>query len=95
MQQKRDPFEGQSYVERLTQQDPGLEEEAPRKRVDRRPRAMTYRIGDELVSRINEIAEKENVEKSGLVRALLTHALDDLDDGKWALPVPQKPRKLV
>jgi hypothetical protein len=82
MTQSRDPFAGaESYVDRIRHQ---AEEQ---KRRDRRPRAMTYRIGDELVQRINATAERQNVEKSALVRALLGHALDALEAGEWVLPI--------
>lgn len=41
----------------------------------------TWRVGDEIIGRVNEAAGKHNVEKSGMVRILLSFALDALDSG--------------
>ena len=65
----------------------------PRK-PDTRDKPMTYRIGEELIERINAAAEERNVEKSGLVKVLLSYALDALDSGELELPIKEKPRKL-
>ena len=93
VQDKRDPFGGRSYAERLAEQE-AEPEPPPRKPIDRRPRAMTYRIGDGLVTRINAAAQQYNVEKSGLVRVLLNYALDALEEEELTLPLQQKPHKL-
>jgi predicted GNAT family acetyltransferase len=53
-------------------------------------RAATYRIGQDLIDRINDTVDKLGVEKTGFVKALLAHALDELDAGKWELPPAQK-----
>lgn len=87
---KRDPLAGgERYVDRLRR---GVEAQK-RERKDNRPRPMTYRIGDELVERINAAAEHYNVEKSGLVRTLLAYALDSLDTGQWTLPIGSEGRR--
>jgi hypothetical protein len=52
--------------------------------------AATYRIGQDLIDRINAAAEKHSVDKTGLVKALLTHALDELEADKWELPPAEK-----
>jgi hypothetical protein len=52
--------------------------------------AATYRIGQDLIDRINAAAEKHSVDKTGLVKALLTHALDELEVDKWELPPAEK-----
>lgn len=88
MTQKRDPLKGgKSYVDRLAR------ETKAREREDTRPRPMTYRIGEELISRINDIAEQYNVEKQGLVRALLTYSLDALETGEWELPIADEGKR--
>lgn len=91
-QDKRDPFGGLSYAERVAKQEEEADEK--KQRPDRRPRPMTYRIGDDVIERINNVAERENVQKSDLVRALLIHALDALDRGQWELPIDERPRRL-
>lgn len=85
-QPKRDPFEGKSYVDRLAKEPPPP--------ADRRPRPMTYRLGDEVISRVNAAAAAYNVEKSSLVKVLLTFALDALDRGELVLDLPERPAKL-
>ena len=62
---------------------------------DNRPRSMTYRIGDDLIGRINQVANEHGVRKGPLVRVLLTHALDDLDTGQWQLPIKEEVRKTL
>ena len=64
-------------------------------RCDNRPRSMTYRIGDDLIGRINQIANEHGVRKGPLVRVLLTHALDNLDTGQWQLPIKEEVRKTL
>lgn len=62
----------------------------------RRPdeqKAATYRIGHDLIERINEASETLGVEKTSFIKALLTHALDELDAENWELP-PAGKRKL-
>ena len=62
---------------------------------DNRPRSMTYRIGDDLIGRINQVASENGVRKGPLVRVLLTHALDGLDTGQWQLPIKEEVRKTL
>ncbi len=62
---------------------------------DNRDRPMTYRIGDDIIARINEVATNNNVEKSSLVKFLLINALDALEAGELELPLEKKPRKLT
>lgn len=56
----------------------------------------TWRVGDEVIGRVNEKAEANNVEKSSLVRLLLTYALDAMDKGDLSIDdyVASGPRKL-
>lgn len=56
-------------------------------------KAATYRIGQDLIERINEASERLGVEKTSFIKALLTHALDELDAENWELP-PAGKRKL-
>lgn len=82
---KRDPFSDMpSYAQRVAKRT---------EKKDSRPRAMTYRIGDKVIERINQIANEHGVQKGPLVRALLTHALDDLETGQWQLPIKEEVRK--
>jgi hypothetical protein len=86
---KQDPFGGNSYLG-------GLGGQQDKERVDNRPAAATYRIGD-LRDEINDLSAKHNVEKSSLVRVLLRYAIDGLNNGEWALPLDEAkppPRKL-
>jgi hypothetical protein len=85
---KRDPFGGKTYAERVAGQ-----EQQPA-RVDHRPKPMTYRIGEVLIDRINRTADAYNVEKQGLVRALLRYALDALDREEWELDIEEKRRRV-
>ena len=75
--------------------DPILEEDKAKKKT-RPPEQKTasYRIGQDLKDRVDEISENYNVEKGSLVRALLTFALDELESGAWALPSMTGKRKL-
>lgn len=85
---KRNPFDDLgSYSERAVKRS----ETKPAKK-DRRMRAMTYRIGDDLITRINRVADEYRVNKQPLVRALLTRALDELESGAWELPVEEDVR---
>jgi len=61
---------------------------------DTRDKPMTYRIGEAVIDRINEAADRFNVEKSSLVKFLLTDALHRLETGQLMLPLDEKPRKL-
>lgn len=88
MTRKRDPLEGgKSYVDRLAREAKAKESE------DSRLRPMTYRIGEEIINRINEVAERKNVQKQGLVRALLTYSLDALEAGEWELPIAEEGKR--
>jgi len=64
------------------------------KQRDTRDKPMTYRIGEAVIKRINEAADRFNVEKSSLVKFLLSDALDRLETGQLMLPLDEKPRKL-
>jgi len=77
---------------RVTLNDWGGQQEKPKK--DTRDRPMTYRIGEELIARINEMAGLHNVEKSSLVKLLLSYSLDALETGDLELPLPEKRRKI-
>jgi len=46
-----------------------------------------------MIGRINEIAERNNVEKAGFVKALLTYSLDQLEAGQWEIPVAGESRR--
>lgn len=89
-QKKRDPLKGgKSYADRLAREAETQEAK------DSRPRAMTYRIGEDLINRINATAKRHNVEKQGLVQALLTYALDSLETGEWELPIADEGKRKV
>jgi predicted GNAT family acetyltransferase len=80
---------GDGLVDRIV--EPIEEEKRKAKtRRERERKGATYRIGQDLIDRINDTAAKLGVEKTGFVKALLTHALDDLDAKKWELPPAQK-----
>ena len=52
----------------------------------------TYRIGSDVIDRINVACDRYSVQKSSFVRALLIHALDQLEAGSWELPPPEAAR---
>lgn len=86
---KRNPFKDiGSYSERKAQQ-----QEKEGRSPDQR--AATYRIGEDLIKRVNDAAEQHNVEKAGFVKALLTYALDQLEAGEWKLPIAGEARRKV
>ena len=55
----------------------------------------TYRIGSDVIDRINVACDRYSVQKSSFVRALLIHALDQLEAGSWELPPPEAARKTI
>lgn len=76
--------------------DPLEEQEEKESEESKRPdeqKAATYRIGQTLKERIDSLAAELRVEKTGLVKALLTHALDDFEAGGWELPETIDPIK--
>lgn len=44
-------------------------------------KSASYRIGEKVIERVNRTAKKHNVNKSDLVRFLLEHAIDMLEEG--------------
>ena len=63
-------------------------------KTDNRDKPMTYRIGNEIIERINVAADTYNVEKSSLVKFLLSHSLEALEKGKLKLPLKERPHQL-
>ncbi len=84
---------GSTYAERIA----GLtgEDDTDKSfKTDNRDRAMTYRVGDDIIGRVNRVAQQHNVEKSPLVKFLLTYALDALERGELKLPLQEKKREI-
>lgn len=58
-------------------------------------KAATYRIGQVLITRINEAAKTRGIEKTSFVKALLIYALDQLEADEFKLPPAIEPEKKV
>ena len=79
----RNPFaDVGTYTSRKTRTTPTIKGQRPPSQ-----KAATYRIGEPLIQRINDTAQREHVAKADFVKALLMYALDRLDEGVWTLPV--------
>jgi hypothetical protein len=64
------------------------EEEAKKNKRPPEQKTATYRIGQDLKDRVDELTESYGVEKGSFVKALLIYALDELQAGSWELPPP-------
>ena len=97
MPKKPDPFAG---LDRATEQAAGLKKQGlgafKPKRESKETKVAAYRIGEELIARIDQAAAEQGVDsrrKGAFVALLLTYALDALDRG--ALALPMRPRAAV
>lgn len=90
MSKKRDPFanEGKGYASRQVDQGKG---DRPAEQA-----LGAWRVGQRVIDRVDDAAERYDVQKGQFVAALIIDALNQLEAGDWNLPTkpPDAPQQV-